>query len=68
MEKGVTYRDLDIFVSVGLGNSNESIIEGWSVRKSKHNRFVITPTGYLLNIFTMLPFLMIGIPLSLIHI
>ena len=64
MEKGVTYRDLDIFVSVGLGNSNESIIEGWSVRKSKHNRFVITPNGYLLNIFTMLPLLMFGIPLT----
>ena len=64
MEKGVTYRDLDIFVSVGLGNSNESIIEGWSVRKSKYNRFVITPTGYLLNIFTMLPLLAFGIPLT----
>ena len=64
MEKGVTYRDLDIFVSVGLGSSNESIIEGWSVRKSKHNRFVITPTGYLLNIFTMLPLLAFGIPLT----
>ena len=64
MEKGVTYPDLDIFVSVGLGNSNESIIEGWSVRKSKHNRFVITPTGYLLNIFTMLPLLTFGIPLT----
>ena len=36
MEKGVTYPDLDIFVFVGLGNSNESIIEGWSVRKSKY--------------------------------
>ena len=64
IEKGVTYPDLDIFVSVGLGNSNESIIEGWSVRKSKHNRFVITPTGYLLNIFTMLPLLAFGIPLT----
>ena len=64
MEKGVTYPDLDIFVSVGLGNSNESIIEGWSVRKSKHNRFVITPNGYLLNIFTMLPLLAFGIPLT----
>ena len=64
MEKGVTYPDLDIFVSVGLGNSNESIIEGWSVRKSKYNRFVITPTGYLLNIFTMLPLLTFGIPLT----
>ena len=64
MEKGVRYPDLDIFVSVGLGNSNESIIEGWSVRKSKHNRFVITPTGYLLNIFTMLPLLAFGIPLT----
>ena len=64
MVKGVTYPDLDIFVSVGLGNSNESIIEGWSVRKSKHNRFVITPTGYLLNIFTMLPLLTFGIPLT----
>ena len=64
MEKGVTYPDLDIFVSVGLGNSNESIIEGWSVRKSKYNRFVITTTGYLLNIFTMLPLLTFGIPLT----
>ena len=64
IEKGVTYPDLDIFVSVGLGNSNESIIEGWSVRKSKHNHFVITPTGYLLNIFTMLPLLAFGIPLT----
>ena len=64
MEKGGTYRDLDIFVSVGLGSSNESIIEGWSVRKSKHNRFVITPNGYLLNIFTMLPLLTFGIPLT----
>ena len=68
MEKGVAYPDLDNFVFLGLGNSNESIIEGWSVRKSKHNRFVITPTGYLLNIFTMTPLLGFGIPLTLIGI
>jgi len=68
MEKGVTYPDLDIFVSVGLGNSNESIIEGWSVRKSKYNRFVITPNGYLLTISTMLPILMIGIPFTFLGI
>ena len=68
MEKGVTYPDLDIFVFVGLGNSNESIIEGWSVRKSKYNRFVINPTGYLLNIFTMTPLLGFGIPLTLVGI
>ena len=68
MEKGVTYPDLDIFVSVGLGNSNESIIEGWSVRKSKHNRFVITPNGYGLSIFTTLPLLTFGTILTLIGI
>ena len=65
MEKGVAYGDLDIFVLVperprlwDLKNP------GWSVNKSKDNRFVITPNGYLLNIFTMLPLLTFGIPLT----
>ena len=65
MEKGVTYGDLEQFVMVperprlwDLKNP------GWSVNKSKYNRFVITPTGYLLNIFTMLPLLAFGIPLT----
>ena len=65
MEKGVTFGDLEQFVIVperprlwDLKNP------GWSVNKSKHNRFVITPNGYLLNIFTMLPILMFGIPLT----
>ena len=69
MEKGVSYPDLDIFVMVperprlwDLKNP------GWSVNKSKHNRFVITPNGYLLNIFTMLPLLMIGIPFTFLGI
>ena len=67
MEKGVAYPDLDIFVNVPerprieLWDLNNP---GWSVNKSKHNRFVITPTGYLLNIFTMLPLLAFGIPLT----
>ena len=64
MEKGVAYGDLEHFVIVPerprLWDLNNP---GWSVNKSKHNRFVITPNGYLLNIFTMLPLLMIGIPL-----
>ena len=54
MEKGVAYGDLEHFVIVperprlwDLKNP------GWSVNKSKHTRFVITPNGYLLNIFTM---------------
>ena len=65
MEKGVAFGDLEQFVIVperprlwDLKNP------GWSVNKSKDNRFVITPNGYLLNIFTMLPILMIGIPLT----
>ena len=65
MEKGVEYGDLEQFVIVperprlwDLKNP------GWSVNKSKYNRFVITPTGYLLNIFTMLPLLAFGIPLT----
>ena len=65
MEEGVTFGDLEQFVIVperprlwDLKNP------GWSVNKSKHNRFVITPTGYLLNIFTMLPLLAFGIPLT----
>ena len=69
MEKGVTFGDLEQFVIVperprlwDLKNP------GWSVNKSKHNRFVITPNGYLLNIFTMLPILMIGIPFTFLGI
>ena len=69
MEKGVIFADLEQFVIVperprlwDLKNP------GWSVNKSKHNRFVITPNGYLLNIFTMMPLLMIGIPLTFLGI
>ena len=69
MEKGVTFGDLEQFVIVperprlwDLKNP------GWSVNKSKQNRFVITPNGYLLNIFTMLPLLMIGIPFTFLGI
>ena len=69
MEKGVAFGDLEQFVIVperprlwDLKNP------GWSVNKSKHNRFVITPNGYLLNIFTMLPILMIGIPFTFLGI
>ena len=65
MEKGVDFGDLEQFVIVperprlwDLKNP------GWSVNKSKHNRFVITPNGILLNIFTMLPLLTFGIPLT----
>ena len=65
MEKGVTYGDLEHFVIVPerprLWDLNNP---GWSVNKSKYNRFVITPNGYLLNIFTMLPLLTFGIPLT----
>ena len=67
MEKGVTYGDLDIFVNVPEGPRIELWDlnnPGWSVNKSKYNRFVITPNGYLLNIFTMLPLLTFGIPLT----
>ena len=69
MEKGVAFGDLEQFVIVperprlwDLKNP------GWSVNKSKHNRFVITPNGILLNIFTMLPLLAFGIPLTLVGI
>ena len=69
MEKGVEYGDLEQFVIVperprlwDLKNP------GWSVNKSKYNRFVITPNGYLLTIFTMLPILMIGIPFTFLGI
>ena len=69
MEKGVAFGDLEQFVIVperprlwDLKNP------GWSVNKSKHNRFVITPNGYLLTISTMLPILMIGIPFTFLGI
>ena len=69
MEKGVIFADLEQFVIVperprlwDLKNP------GWSANKSKHNRFVITPNGYLLTIFTMLPILMIGIPFTFLGI
>ena len=69
MEKGVEFGDLEQFVIVperprlwDLKNP------GWSVNKSKYNRFVITPNGYLLTIFTMLPILMIGIPFTFLGI
>ena len=65
MEKGVAFGDLEQFVIVperprlwDLKNP------GWSVNKSKDNRFVITPNGILLNIFTMTPLLAFGIPLT----
>ena len=67
MEKGVAYGKLMEFVLVPerprieLWDLNNP---GWSVNKSKYNRFVITPNGYLLNIFTMLPLLTFGIPLT----
>ncbi len=65
MEKGVIYADLEHFVLVPEGPRLWDINNpGWSVNKSKHNRFVITPSGYLLNIFTMLPLLAFGIPLT----
>ena len=67
MEKGLTWNELDVFVTVPerprieLWDHNNP---GWSVNKSKHNRFVITPNGILLNIFTMTPLLAFGIPLT----
>ena len=67
MEKGLTWEELDVFVTVPerprieLWDLNNP---GWSVNKSKHNRFVITPNGILLNIFTMTPLLAFGIPLT----
>ena len=69
MEKGVAFGDLEQFVIVperprlwDLKNP------GWSVNKSKHNRFVITPNGYGLSIFTTLPLLTFGAILTLIGI
>ena len=69
MEKGVDFGDLEQFVIVperprlwDLKNP------GWSVNKSKHNRFVITPNGYGLSIFTTLPLLTFGTILTLIGI
>ena len=67
MEKGLTWNELDVFVTIPEGPRIELWDlnnPGWSVNKSKHNRFVITPTGYLLNIFTMLPLLTFGIRLT----
>ena len=67
MEKGLTWNELDAFVTVPerprieLWDLNNP---GWSVNKSKHNRFVITPNGYGLSIFTTLPLLAFGIPLT----
>ena len=71
MEKGVTYGDLDIFVNVPEGPRIELWDlnnPGWSVNKSKYNRFVITPNGYGLSIFTTLPLMMFGAILTLIGI
>ena len=71
MEKGLTWNELDAFVTVPerprieLWDLNNP---GWSVNKSKHNRFVITPNGYGLSIFTTLPLLMFGTILTLIGI
>ena len=71
MEKGLTWNELDVFVTVPerprieLWDLNNP---GWSVNKSKHNRFVITPNGYGLSIFTTLPLLTFGTILTLIGI
>ena len=71
MEKGLTWNELDAFVTVPerprieLWDLNNP---GWSVNKSKHNRFVITPNGYGLSIFTTLPLLTFGTILTLIGI
>ena len=69
MEKGVTFGDLEQFV---IAPERPRLWDlknpGWSDNKSKHNRFVITPNGYLLNIFTKLPILMIGIPFTYLGI
>ena len=71
MEKGLTWNELDVFVTVPerprieLWDLNNP---GWSVNKSKHNHFVITPNGYGLSIFTTLPLLMFGTILTLIGI
>ena len=71
MEKGLTWNELDVFVTIPEGPRIELWDlnnPGWSVNKSKHNRFVITPNGYLLTISTMLPLLMIGIPFTFLGI
>ena len=71
MEKGLTWNELDVFVTVPerprieLWDLNNP---GWSVNKSKQNRFVIAPNGYGLSIFTTLPLLMFGTILTLIGI
>ena len=71
MEKGLTWQELDVFVTVPerprieLWDLNNP---GWSVNKSKQNRFVITPNGYGLSIFTTLPLLTFGTILTLIGI
>ena len=71
MEKGLTWEELDVFVTVPerprieLWDLNNP---GWSVNKSKQNRFVITPNGYGLSIFTTLPLLTFGTILTLIGI
>ena len=71
MEKGLTWNELDVFVTVPerprieLWDLNNP---GWSVNKSKHNHFVITPNGYGLSIFTTLPLLIFGTILTLIGI
>ena len=71
MEKGLTWNELDVFVTVPerprieLWDLNNP---GWSVNKSKQNRFVITPNGYGLSIFTTLPLLTFGTILTLIGI
>jgi len=71
MEKGLTWKELDVFVTVPerprieLWDLNNP---GWSVNKSKQNRFVITPNGYGLSLFTTLPLLTFGTILTLIGI
>ena len=71
MEKGVAYGKLKEFVLVHerprieLWDLNKP---GWSVNKSKHNRFFITPNGYGLSIFTTLPLLIFGTILTSIGI
>ena len=71
MEKGLTWNELDVFVTIPEGPRIELWDlnnPGWSVNKSKHNRFVITPNGYGLSIFTTLPLLIFGTILTLIGI
>ena len=71
MEKGLTWNELDVFVTIPEGPRIELWDlnnPGWSVNKSKQNRFVITPNGYGLSIFTTLPLLIFGTILTLIGI